>query len=105
MFVNTELLHSGAGESHRAGAHAQDAADRLSRGPLLSRMFGDFAAAEAFHDAVSLAHAKHVKSLQAHQETLTAIGGQAQRAAAEFTDMEQHNAAKLRALRCSSSGA
>jgi len=46
-----------------------------------------------------------VKSLQAHQETLTAIGGKAQRAAAEFTDMEQHNAAKLRALRCSSSGA
>jgi len=105
MFVDTELLHSGAGESHRAGTHAQDAADHLSRGPLLSGMFGGFAAAEAFHDAVSVAHAKHVKTLQAQQETLTAIGGQAQRAAAEFTDMEQHNAAKLRALRCSGSGA
>ena len=82
MFVNTELLHSGAAESHRAGAHAQDAADHLSRGPLSSGMFGGFPAAEAFHDAVSVAHAKHVKSSQAHQETLTAIGGQAQRAAA-----------------------
>ena len=104
MFVNTELLHSGAGESNRAGTHAQDAADHLSQGPLLSGMFGGFAAAEAFHDAVSVAHARHVKTLQAQQKTLTAIGGQAQRAAAEFTDMEQHNAAKLRALRCSNSG-
>ena len=105
MFVNTELLHSGAGESHRAATHARDAADHLSRGPLLSGMFGCFAAAEAFHDALSVAHARHVKTLQAHQETLTAIGGRAQRATGEFTDMEQHNAAKLRALRCSSSDA
>ncbi len=105
MFVNTELLHSGAGESHRAGTHAQDAADHLSRGPLLSGMFGCFAEAEAFHEALSVAHTKHVKSLQAHQETLTAISGRARRAAAEFTDMEQHNAAKLRALRCSNSDA
>jgi hypothetical protein len=102
MFVDTGLLHSGATESHRAGRHAQDAADHLSRGPLLAGMFGDFAAAEAFHDAVSVTHAKHVKGLQAHHETLTAIGGQAQRAAVEFTDMEEHNAAKLRTLRCSS---
>jgi Protein of unknown function (DUF2563) len=65
-------------------------------------MFGGFPAAEAFHDAVSVTHAKHVKGLQAHHETLTAIGGQAERAAVEFTDMEEHNAAKLRALRCSS---
>jgi len=65
-------------------------------------MFGHFPAAEAFQDAVSAAHAEHVKSLQAQQETLTAIGGRASRAAAEFTDMEEHNAAKLRALRCNS---
>jgi hypothetical protein len=102
MFVNTELLHSGAGESHRAGTHAQEAADHLSRGPLLSGMFGGFAAADAFHDAVSMAQAEHVKSLRAHQETLNAIGGRARRAAAEFTEMEQHNSAELRALRCSS---
>ena len=102
MFVDTGLLHSGANESHRAGGHAQDAADHLARGPLSPGMFGGFPAAEAFHDAVSAAHAKHVNSLHAHREALTAIGGQAHRVAAEFTNMEEHNAAKLRTVRCSS---
>ncbi len=77
MFVDTGLLHSGGSQSHRAGGHSQDAADRLSRGPLLSGMFGDFSAADEFHEAVSLAHNKHVKNLQAHGETLTSIGGKA----------------------------
>jgi hypothetical protein len=99
MFVDTGLLHSGANHSHRAGGHAQDAADHLSRGPLLSGMFGEFAAAESFYDAVTAAHAHHVKILQAHQETLTAVGANAHLAADEFTATEDHNAAKLRAVR------
>jgi hypothetical protein len=102
MFVDTGLLHSGANESHRAGGHAHDAADHLARGPLLSGMFGRFPAAEDFHGAVGAAHSKHVRGLQAHYEALTAIGGQARRAAAEFVDMEERNAAKLRMVRCGS---
>jgi hypothetical protein len=99
MFVDTGLLHSGGSQSHRAGGHAQDAADRLSRGPLMSGMFGDFPAADEFHEAVSVAHGKHVKGLQAHGESLTAIGGKAFQAAAGFTGMEERNAAELRAVR------
>lgn len=99
MFVDTGLLHSGGSQSHRAGGHAQDAADRLSRGPLTSGMFGDFSAAEEFHEAVSVAHGKHVKDLQAHGETLTAVGSRAHEAASGFTDMEKHNSADLRAVR------
>ncbi|BBX43282.1 DUF2563 family protein [Mycobacterium simiae] len=102
MFVDTELLHSGGNQSHRAGGHAQDAADRLSRGPLMSGMFGGFAAAEAFHEAVSVAHGQHVSGLQSHGEALTSIGGKAHRAATGFTDMEEHNTAELRAVRCNS---
>jgi len=102
MFVDPDLLHSGASESHRAGGHAQDAADRLSRGPLQSGMFGQFAAAEAFHDAVSASHEQYVQTLQAHQKTLTAVGRSAHRAGAEFVDMEDRNAAELRTLRRSS---
>jgi Protein of unknown function (DUF2563) len=102
MFVDTGLLHSGGNQSHRAGDHAQEGADRLSRGPLLSGTFGDFPAAEAFHRTVSAAHAKHVQTLQAQYEALSAIGGKAYRASAGFTDMEERNAAKLRAVRCSS---
>lgn len=98
MFVDTGLLHSGGSESHRAGGHAQDGADRLSRGPLMSEMFGDFSAADAFHDAVSIAHGKHVKNLQAHGETLASIGGKAHKAAVGFTDMEAHNTAEIRAV-------
>jgi Protein of unknown function (DUF2563) len=102
MFVDTGLLHSGGNQSHRAGGHAQEGADQLARGPLLSGMFGEFSAAEEFHGAVSAAHGKHVRTLQAHQKVLTAIGGKAHRVAAAFTDTEGRNAAKLRAVRCSS---
>ncbi|KAA1249429.1 DUF2563 family protein [Mycobacterium simiae] len=102
MFVDAGLLHSGSSDSQRAGEHAQDGAGHLCRGPVMSGMFGGFAAAEAFHGAVTAAHSQHVKSLQAHQQVLTAVGGNACRAAAEFTDMDQHNAAALRAVRCSS---
>jgi Protein of unknown function (DUF2563) len=99
MFVDTELLRSGANESHRAGGHAQEAADRLSRGPLISGMFGEFAAAEEFQDAIRSAHTRHVTTLQAHQEALTAIGGKARLAADGFTAMDARNAAAERAVR------
>jgi hypothetical protein len=99
MFVDTGLLRSGGNESHRAGGHARDGADRLSRGPLGSGMFGEFAAAETFHDAVRSAHAEHVRTLQAHHEALTAVGSKAHLAANGFTDMEARNAAEERAVR------
>ena len=98
MFVDTSSLRSGANQSHRAGGDAQDAADHLSRGPLLSGMFGEFAAAESFHDAVAAARAYHVKTLQAHQETVTTVGVNAHLAANTFTDTEDCNAAKLQAV-------
>lgn len=99
MFVDPELLRSGAKDTHRAGGHAQDGADHLARGPLVSAMFGDFAAADGFHAAVTSAHDRHVKILQAQQETLSAIGTRAHCAATEFTRMDEHNADQLRAVR------
>jgi Protein of unknown function (DUF2563) len=102
MFVDTGLLHSGGNQSHRAGGHAQEGADQLSRGPLSAGMFGEFSAAEAFHGAVGEAHGKHVRALQAHQQVLTAVGGNAHRAAAAFTHDDERNAAMLRNVECSS---
>ncbi len=99
MFVEPDLLHSGANESHRAGGRARDGADHLARGPLASGMFGDFAAADTFHEAVSSAHAQHVKTLQGHQQSLTAVGAKAHHAAREFTAMDERNADELRAVR------
>lgn len=101
MFVDTGLLHLGSSDSHRAGGHAQDGAGHLSRGPMVSGMFGEFAAAEAFHGAVTSARAQQLETLQAHQEVLIAVGGNARRAAVGFTGMDDRNAAELRAVRCS----
>ena len=103
MFVDTSLLHWGANQSHRAGGHAEVAADHLSHGPLLSGMFGEFAAAESFHDAVGAARAHYVKTLRAQQETLTAVGTNAHLAATGFTHMEERNAAKLQAVQSDAS--
>lgn len=99
MFVDPELLHSGAKESHRAGGQARDGADQLGQGSLGWGMFGDFAAAEAFYEAVSSAHAWHVKTLQAHQEVLTTVGTKAHYVAREFTAMDGRNAAEMRSVR------
>ncbi|WP_421843298.1 DUF2563 family protein [Mycobacterium sp.] len=100
MFVDAELLHSGADESHRAGEYAQDGADRLSRGPLVTGMFGDFAAAQVFHDAVIETHAAHVRGLRDHRQELTALAGKVHFAAVEFTEMDRGNAVELGVVRC-----
>ena len=99
MFVDTALLHSGGNESHRAGGHAQEGADQLARGPLASGTFGDFAAADAFHEAVTAAHTQHVQNLQGHQQTLTDVGAKAHYAARGFTSMDEHNAGEMQAVR------
>ncbi|MCV7349879.1 DUF2563 family protein [Mycobacterium parmense] len=99
MFVDPDMLHSGADDSRRAGGHAEEGAGHLSRGPLASGMFGEFAAAEEFHDALSSAHAQHVKNLQAHREALTSVSKKAHYAATTFTTMDQRNAAELRSVR------
>lgn len=99
MFVDTELLHSGGNQSHRAGGHAQDGADQLAGGTVASGMFGDFAAANAFHSAVSAAHDQHVKTLQGHSETLTGVGTKAHTAANGFTNMDKNNATEMQSLR------
>jgi hypothetical protein len=101
MFVNTGMLRSGATESHRAGEHSEDGANHLAGAPLAAGIFGDFVAAQAFHETVAASHAHHVKTLQAHREALRDIGTKANYAAASFTEMENHNAKALRDLRCS----
>ncbi|SOJ55783.1 hypothetical protein MSIMFB_03262 [Mycobacterium simulans] len=102
MFVDTGLLRLGAQESHHAGGQARDGASRLAREPQLPTLFGDFAAAETFHDAVIAVQADHVRTLDAHKKVLTALGDQAANAATEFADMDEYNAAIVRVVRCGS---
>lgn len=96
MFVDTAMLHSGAAESRRAGEYAQHGASFLAQAPLAAGMFGDFAAAEAFHDAVISAQAHHVKALQNHRETLDDVGAKTQLVAYSFTATDDNNAKALR---------
>ncbi|MGH3530426.1 MAG: DUF2563 family protein [Mycobacterium sp.] len=101
MFVDTGLLYSGANKSYKAGSHADDGANHLARTSPVAGMFGDFTAADEFHEAITQAHTHHGAKLRAHQEILSNVGDKARTAAAAFTDMEEHNAAKLRAVQCS----
>lgn len=102
MFVDTGLLHSGASDSCRASSRADDGANHLARTSPVAGMFGDFPAAHEFREAIGMARAHHATRLRAHQEILSNVGDKARTAAADFTAMEQHNAAALRAARWNS---
>jgi|SRR5436190_23873212 hypothetical protein len=71
--VDTGLLRFGCDSSGFAGAAARKAANRLTEASLPKGIFGDFAAAEAFHSAVSTARDGHVQRSQDHDARLTDI--------------------------------
>ena len=71
--VDTGLLRSGSDYSGFAGAAAKKAANRLTEASLPQGMFGDFAAAQEFHGAVSTARDSHVQRSQDHEARLTDI--------------------------------
>ncbi|SPM41926.1 hypothetical protein MNAB215_4143 [Mycobacterium numidiamassiliense] len=101
MFVDTGLLHSGATSCTAPAAWPKRAltschGDRCFLGCVASPP------AEAFHEAVSASHDRHLRKLQAHREPLTVVGGKAHPGADGFTAMDEAGAAKLRAVRCSS---
>jgi hypothetical protein len=102
MFVDTGMLHSGAGESRRGASHAGDGAGHLTRTSPTAGMFGDFDAADEFHEAVAQAHSGHASQLRAHQETLDHVASKASTAATAFTEMDDHNAARVKAVGCNS---
>lgn len=103
MFVDPAMLRSGAADTHSAGAHAQAGATLLNQTSVAAGNFGGFGAADVFHNTLSTAHTEHITTLTDHRRTLADVGDKAHHAAREFTSMDQHNAAQLRAVRCNSS--
>jgi Protein of unknown function (DUF2563) len=95
MYVNTEGLHAGATSSYGAADHVRDASGTLSRASVASGIFGDFDAADSFHEALSDAHASHVTLTNTYSEQLGIIGDKAHRAAADFREMESNNKDRL----------
>ncbi|OBK88527.1 DUF2563 family protein [Mycolicibacter sinensis] len=103
MFVDPAMPRSGAVDARDASEHAHAGAARLNQTAVASNIFGGLGAADVFRNAISAAHTEHITTLTVHRRTLAEVGDKAHHAAREFTGMDQHNAAQLRAVRCNSS--
>jgi hypothetical protein len=95
MFVDPAEMRAGANTSYHAAERANDGAAHLSRSTVTSGIFGDFAAAHAFHEAVTAAHTRHTKLLAKHSEVLEQLGVNAHKAASRFAEMDDQNAEQL----------
>ncbi|WP_214091734.1 DUF2563 family protein [Mycolicibacter acidiphilus] len=97
MEVDTAHLQAGAGRCGDAAQTASTAAGNLAGKKPAAGIFGDFAEAHAFHQAVSAAHQGHVEQLQSHHHTLTDIGDKSLSGAQAFTARDTASADSLRA--------
>jgi uncharacterized protein YukE len=95
MFVDPEEMRTGANTSFRAADHANDGAGHLRRASVNTGIFGDFDAAQEFHDAVTNAHSRHTDLLNKHSEALDQLGSNAHQAASEFAEMDTRNSDQL----------
>lgn len=98
MNVDIDGLRAGADRSYRAADFAKDAADQLTGRTVNSGIFGSFEAAQAFHVATSTARSNHADALRGHERGLGVLGDKAHRTASAFSEMEDRNAAALRAV-------
>jgi F0F1-type ATP synthase delta subunit len=95
VFVDPTMLHAGGNDSRRAGEYARQAASALTQVALSSEMFGNFAAAVAFHESITSNHAHYVIELKAQREVLTAVGEKAYRATEGFSGTDYRNAIEM----------
>jgi Protein of unknown function (DUF2563) len=98
VFVDCTGLRSGANTSYTAADHASEGAGRLARAGMATSMFGDFAEARAFQQALSHAHSRHVELAGRQCTSLGTVGDKAHVAASKFIDMEEAHEAVLRAV-------
>lgn len=102
VFVDPTMLTAGATHSHSAAGHAQKGAALLDRNAVTAGIFGGFAAADVYHQAISTRHNDHVTTLDDHRRILTDVADKAHHARRAFIGIDQYNAAKLRAVQCNS---
>jgi hypothetical protein len=97
MEVDSRHLHAGADRCADAASAAQAAAGKLAAMEPMVGMFGDFAEAHAFHEAITTAHQGHIEQLRAHHRALTDISDKSRSGADEFTAQDASAADSLRA--------
>ena len=95
MFVDAGLLRAGGNDARRAGEEAHAGAHTLSEGPLTSGIFGEFATAAAFHDALNSARIMHVTHLHGIHRALVSVGDRAHQSAAAFIDADDRGATEM----------
>lgn len=96
MEVDTAHLHAGAERCTDAAQTALAAAGKLAGKKPTAGMFGDFAEAHEFHEALSAAHQGHIEQLRGHHRALTDISDKSRSAAHEFTARDASSADSLR---------
>ncbi len=97
MEVDIAHLHAGADRCGDAARMAQAAADKLAGKQPTAGMFGDFAEAHEFHQAIVAAHQGHIELLNGHHRGLADISDKSRSAAHEFTAGDASAADSLRA--------
>lgn len=97
MEVDTAHLHAGADRCSDAAQTALAAAGKLAGKVPTVGMFGDFAEAHEFHEALSAAHQGHIEQLHGHHRALTEISDKSRSAAHEFTARDASAADSLQA--------
>lgn len=93
--VNTDGLGAGGDSCQYAAGSARRAANRLGEATVSSGIFGDFAEAQTFRSAVSVAHQRHREQLETDHSTLAGLSGKADTAAAAFTNTDESGAAQI----------
>lgn len=96
MEVDPAHLHAGADRSMDAADTALTGAGKLEGKPPTAGIFGDFAAAHAFHEALSSAHQAHVERLRDHHRALTDVSDKSRAAANRFITQDVASADSLR---------
>jgi hypothetical protein len=93
--VNTGELGVGVESCQYAAGSARKAADRLGEAIVPSGVFGDFAEAHSFHNAMSAAHRAHQEQLHAHHSKLMGLSDKAKTAAKAFTNIDESAADEI----------
>lgn len=91
MWVEPELLSSGGDVARSAGERVRGGAADLSGASMESTIFGDFAAAQSFHQRLSAHRNTQVSRMHDNHQTLTDVGSKAKTASGWFTETEERN--------------
>ena len=95
MKVDTNQLRTGATRCADAAGMALSGAERLAGKSPQTGIFGDFAEAQGFHQAVVDAHKSHVDQLHGHHRSLTRIGDNGHAAAATFSSTDESEGSSI----------